>query len=80
MKNFSKEAWNIYLNKKDWNQVSIASDLDSKVKTFEDLMEEVMNEVAPIKCVVILLLNGVRGQFTTHYFFTELCLYFTNCS
>ena len=49
LKNFTKNNWSDGLAKKNWSIIKEEDDLDQMVDKFSALMEEALNEVAPIK-------------------------------
>ena len=53
LKNFTKEAWNNCLSKKDWSKIECCSDVDRMVEIFSQNIEEALDEVAPIKTFTI---------------------------
>ena len=49
MKNYTKEKWEECLSTKDWSQISDVTELEDKVKVYNRMITEALDEVAPIK-------------------------------
>ena len=53
LKNFSEEAWNACLARKNWSKIEECNDVDGMVKIFSKNIEGALDEIAPIKTFTI---------------------------
>ena len=52
-KNFTTEAWNESLARKDWSKIQSLNSVDDIVEVFQKNIEEALNDVAPVKTFII---------------------------
>ena len=47
-KNFTSETWKNSLQSKDWKTVESSTNLDEMVETFNNLITDALDEIAPV--------------------------------
>ena len=52
-KNFTTEAWNESLERKDWSPIYSSNTVDEMVDVFQKNIEEALNDIAPVKTFTI---------------------------